>query len=171
MSQLILYAEEAPAKPLAWLDSETAYQTPGVTLPSNSSECVTNLTLTGSSGRTCQESLVPETMLLDVFSPHLLALMPHSFWAEGSGGRTRVWLLDPKEQQPGEFSTLNISESPNDAVECSLSAILIPNAPARYYLSAKACAGILRRAENRGKKLPERLETVLRSVASTLQGH
>ncbi len=44
-----------------------------------------------------------------------------------------------------------------------------PPAARRYCLSAKACAGILRRAEKRGKKLPEQLEAVLRKVASGLQ--
>ena len=33
--------------------------------------------------------------------------------------------------------------------------------PDRYYLSAKACAGILRRAERRGKELPDLLRVVL----------
>jgi len=37
--------------------------------------------------------------------------------------------------------------------------------PRRFYLSAKACAGILRRAERRGKCLPELLERVLLQVA------
>ncbi len=36
--------------------------------------------------------------------------------------------------------------------------------PPRFFLSAKAAAGILRRAEKRGKKLPEALEQALRAV-------
>ena len=35
--------------------------------------------------------------------------------------------------------------------------------PTRFYLSANACRGILRRAERRGKKLPEMLEAALRA--------
>jgi len=35
----------------------------------------------------------------------------------------------------------------------------------RYCLSAKACRGILNRAERRGKKLPAMLEEALRAVA------
>ena len=31
----------------------------------------------------------------------------------------------------------------------------------KYFLSAKACAGILRRAEKKGKKLPEKLRLAL----------
>ena len=35
------------------------------------------------------------------------------------------------------------------------------NAPERYYLSARACQGILTRASKRGKKLPDLLQTAL----------
>ena len=35
----------------------------------------------------------------------------------------------------------------------------------KYSLSPKACAGILRRAEKRGKKLPEQLRLALEQVA------
>lgn len=47
----------------------------------------------------------------------------------------------------GEFWTVNTSESPNDAVACSLSDILETNVPLKFYLSRKAVAGILRRTE------------------------
>lgn len=48
---------------------------------------------------------------------------------------------------------------------CSLAEILEPNAPQKYSLSPKACAGILRRSERRGKILPEALLSALKSVA------
>lgn len=62
----------------------------------------------------------------------------------------------------GEFLTLNTSERLNDEEGSTLSSILELNAPGKYHLSAKACEGILRRAERRGKKLPEMLEAALR---------
>jgi len=37
--------------------------------------------------------------------------------------------------------------------------------PPRFYLSAKACAGILRRAEKRGKGLPKALWAALKAAA------
>jgi hypothetical protein len=37
--------------------------------------------------------------------------------------------------------------------------------PQRFFLSAKACDGILRRAAKRNKKLPLALEAALRQVA------
>ena len=60
-----------------------------------------------------------------------------------------------------EFLTLNTGESPNVAVESTLSSILEADAPSKYYLSAKACEGILRRAERRGKPLPAMLKAAL----------
>jgi hypothetical protein len=74
--------------------------------------------------------------------------------------------MDPKEQSRGGSWTPNISAWPNDAVVCSLSQVLETGSiPPRYFLSAKACAGILRRAEARGKTLPEQLLSALRSSA------
>ena len=60
-----------------------------------------------------------------------------------------------------ELSTCNTGVAPNEEKESTLSQILEEDAPEKYYLSAKACEGILRRAERRGKKLPEMLKTAL----------
>ena len=60
-----------------------------------------------------------------------------------------------------ELSMHNGGEYPSDVVESTLSAILEANVPEKYYLSAKACMGILRRAERRGKQLPEMLRVAL----------
>lgn len=43
----------------------------------------------------------------------------------------------------------------------SLSEVLELNVSEKYYLSPRACAGILRRAEKRGKELPDILKTAL----------
>lgn len=61
----------------------------------------------------------------------------------------------------GELSTLNIGESPSVAGESRLSWILEDNVPEKYYLSARACQGILNRASRRGKELPEILKMAL----------
>ena len=73
------------------------------------------------------------------------------------------WEYDPPWL--GSFGTLNTSECPKDAVECSLWQILQATAPSRYSLSQTACLGILRRAECRGKSLPPLLEAALRMQA------
>jgi hypothetical protein len=43
----------------------------------------------------------------------------------------------------------------------------VRSVPQRFFLSQRACAGILRRASDRGKKLPEPLEKALAAVAGT----
>jgi hypothetical protein len=49
---------------------------------------------------------------------------------------------------------------------CSLSDVLeITSVPQRFYLSKKACNGILRRAKRRGKELPPMLLAALEAVA------
>lgn len=61
----------------------------------------------------------------------------------------------------GDSSTLNIGESPSVENESLLSQILEANAPLKYYLSERACQGILTRASRRGKALPDLLKTAL----------
>ena len=61
----------------------------------------------------------------------------------------------------GECMTRNTGESPNAAVVSRLSQILEVTPQEKYSLSAKACQGILRRAERRGKDLPKLLKEVL----------
>ena len=62
---------------------------------------------------------------------------------------------------------LNIGESPNVAVESSLSQILQPqeDVPQKYFLSKRGCLGILRRAAAKNKALPTELEQALREQA------
>jgi hypothetical protein len=109
--------------------------------------------LDGSFGKTCREFLVhPEEGIL------LPSLVGWGNW--GMGG-------------PTECLTLNGSEATGTAMPCrsagdvfSLSDVLETQPlPQRYCLSAKACNGILRRAERRGKKLPEMLKQALEQAS------
>ena len=68
---------------------------------------------------------------------------------------------------PGEFSMPNIGESPSAEDASILSQILQAGVQAKYYLSQKACLGILRRAAVRGKKLPEVLRVALEKQAQS----
>jgi hypothetical protein len=83
-------------------------------------------------------------------------ILPHYFegWQNsGMGGRT-------------ECLTLSTSEWPSDAAVCSLSDTLeTGTVPQRFFLSATACQGILRRADKRGKELPPALQAALQQVA------
>lgn len=61
----------------------------------------------------------------------------------------------------GESTTRNTGECPNAVVVSRLSQILEETPHTKYCLTAKACQGILRRAERRGKDLPKLLKAVL----------
>ena len=60
---------------------------------------------------------------------------------------------------------LNTGVSPREGRASSLSQILEDSPPRKYYLSRKACLGILRRARERGKLLPPQLEAALKAQA------
>lgn len=61
----------------------------------------------------------------------------------------------------GELTTRNTGECPNAVVVSRLSQILEETPHPKYNLTPKACLGILRRAERRGKDLPKLLKQVL----------
>ena len=63
----------------------------------------------------------------------------------------------------GEYTMHSFGECPREENVSRLSAILEECPHPKYSLSAKACQGILNRAERRGKKLPEQLEAALRA--------
>ena len=86
-------------------------------------------------------------------------------------------LFPPEDGRAAEVSCVVVAESPRggywtlstsgyrNAAAVSLSSVLEPepSIPSKYYLSSKACQGILRRAARRGKALPPMLEQALRS--------
>jgi hypothetical protein len=79
------------------------------------------------------------------------------------GGPTGSWTLNG-----AEHTGIHVpSRSAGDV--CSLSGVLeTGSVPPKFSLSVKACAGILRRAERRGKALPPMLKAALEQ-ASTKQ--
>ena len=56
----------------------------------------------------------------------------------------------------GDASPLNTGVSPREEIESTLSQILVDDPPKKYYLTRKACRGILRRASERGEKAPRK---------------
>ena len=54
-----------------------------------------------------------------------------------------------------------MGEKPMNPIITKLSDILEEDADPKYFLSSRACQGILNRAEKRGKQLPEILKTAL----------
>lgn len=140
--------EERPASPSVLPESAEDSRTQGV------SSCMRFLNLWRVRGL---ESLSGKT------SP-VYCLRVRDEILEPLSGRWGTWGMGG----PIESWTLNGSESPSGAVACSLSDVLEPMSAVleRCYLSPKACAGILRRAEKRGKTIPAPLETALRAACS-----
>ena len=99
-----------------------------------------------------------------VFCPRMedgtLAPSSGRFANSGMGSRTECWTLNTCEWGDGPEP----SRSAGDV--SSLSDVLETGpVPPRFSLSAKACNGILRRAERRGKALPAMLKAALERVA------
>lgn len=61
----------------------------------------------------------------------------------------------------GGYSMHSFGECPRDGAESHLSQILEDTPHRKYFLSAKACQGVLNRAARRGKDLPEAMKTAL----------
>jgi hypothetical protein len=144
---VICSAEASPAR-----ISASPAHAPGSTapVPASSSSSHESLTLFGPAGyssRTFPDFFPPT---VDEISPSFSRRWPSSGMAFA-----------------GECWTLDTSESPRDAVACSLSDILEPEVPSRFYLSSRAARGILRRATARGRTLPSHLSAALEAVART----
>ena len=135
----------------------------------NTSEQFTLFDLDTPSGKTCREFSRPPIMLSDVSSlPLSVLLKPLKL---KRGGQVQAWSADLRDEPAGAYWMLNGSAWPNDASVCSLSSVLETGPiPQRYYLSARACSGILRRAEKRGKQLPMALRVALEQVAGASAG-
>ena len=73
-------------------------------------------------------------------------------WETDGALRTASWT-----RRAGEFHSVG--------AESTLSQILEDQVPDKYYLTPKACVGILRRASLRGKALPESLRMALERQA------
>ena len=70
----------------------------------------------------------------------------------------------------GDASMLNTGVSPREERESSLWQILEEQPHPRYYLTRKACLGILRRSAERGKDLPPQLKEALEIQAGIRSG-
>ncbi len=146
MNQLTFLLVEHPANLSRSQGSEEAWTMTVVTSPLNFSALLTEHGPAGWFGRTSPASC---------HRTEDGTLVPYSGAWSNSGMAS-----------PTESLTLNSLEWRKDAVVCSLSDILeTGDVPQRFFLSATACKGILRRAEKRGKSLPQRLREALQAVA------
>ena len=90
-----------------------------------------------------------------------LSPMPNTMAHRNAENASVSWLTSTDLQHQRFCLTLNLSERPRVANPTLLSEVLEEEADAKYELSAKACAGILNRANRRGKKLPDILREAL----------
>lgn len=141
--------EGSHAKTFRWLDDVLALLESGAVSGTNS---------IGSSGSSLPPGFSLKTSL--VFSAVTPApTLPSSFEGWGSWGMGG----------PTGFVTLNGGAFPRDASVCSLSDVTeTSGVPHKFFLTRKACLGILRRAEKRGVKLPQHLQQALRAVAESI---
>lgn len=129
----------------------------------------------GASGRTClahipagnrqaktiESSWNPSPELVSVpylsldLTPGNGNLLGESYWEILSPWRGGHW-------------TLNTGLSPREGRVCTLSSILQAHVLPKYYLTKRACLGILRRAKERGKPLPPQLEMALKIQAGLI---
>jgi len=146
MNQLTFWSEERPAKVSASPDCAAGSKMIVATFPLNIAVWLNGFAPAGWSGRTSPASC------------HRMEdgiLVPSSGrWANSGMG------------SPTEFLTLSSSEFPSAGDASSLSDILeTGDLQPKYFLSPKACAGILRRAAKRGKVLPPQLARALQAAA------
>ncbi len=173
MYQSTLFAAEHPVNHFPLPDSEKDWMMSVATLCSPLDIFLRSTAPVGSYGRTspayCRAT--PDATL-------------RAFWDSSQDKRSSRPQTDGETAERSQASnqpttspiaclTLNTREAPtiqglslNDGDVCSLSDILeTGDVPQRYYLTARACQGILRRAEKRGKELPPMLKAALESVA------
>ena len=79
----------------------------------------------------------------------------------GAGNLLGEFFWETLSPWRGDASMLNTGVSPREEKESSLSQILQDDPLDKYYLTRKACLGILRRAVERGKELPQKLNRAL----------
>lgn len=132
MEQLTLSWEGLRVRDFVSGGKEGAFRMNAADWPCTLSGYFLNVTLGGSYGKT---------------SPELFRLAE-----DGTSGHSSGHWMNAGITSHGECLMLDFSECPSDDVESSLSDILETGAiPQRYFLSAKACEGILRRDGVRGK--------------------
>ena len=151
MEQSTFSWEEPPASRSASPECERDWQTTVATWPSNFAAFLTAKSPVGSFGR---------------MSPASCRRMEDGTLEPSSAGWQSAGMGSPTE-----FLTLNTSVWHSEGSVCSLSDILeTGDLPQRYFLSSRACAGILRRAERRGKVLPPMLKIALEQVIERTKG-
>ena len=91
--------------------------------------------------------------------------MPDGMEFRNEDAESVLSLTTADGQRTGFCLTLNTGEKPRNPIPSKLSDVLEKNTDEKYRLSSKACIGILKRAERRGKELPKELKAALEAQA------
>lgn len=166
--QLTLSLEVPPAKTSPLSDREMDWEEVALNWRCDLWKLLQRYVLPGSSGRMSPE-LCPQTedeTLRQFWAASAGGESPSLPLAGGVPGLVRESVMPTGS--PGEFLTLNISESPSAAVGSSLSDILeeTGSVPLDCCLSPRAIAGLLHRAEKRGSRVPSWLREFLIAYAT-----
>ena len=141
------------------LDQDTVF---GRTCPAHShhQERTSGVKISDVSLKSSQESQTKMPLFLDLRGVN--GQQAGASWETG-GLLLGCFTMDSFGESPSSMTVENWSRRvhPNAVEESRLSQILVEKAHPRYYLSPKACMGILTRSRRRGKALPERLERAL----------
>jgi hypothetical protein len=139
---------------------------PAKTSPSPASEPASTDSAAPSSGSSCGSQMtfsLPGDGFSQRTSPVYSVRVADGISLPSSGR----WPTSGFTTSPGELWTAGSSEFPSGGgASSSLPDVLEVDVPARYSLSPRAAAGILRRAQKRGRELPEALRTALETLAS-----
>ena len=116
-----------------------------------------------SSSKKSQKSVTRMPLFLDLRKAN--GAMPEPSWETG-GVLLGEYTMDSFGEQPSTLmEECSFPALPNGVEESHLSRILQEAVHPKYSLSAKACTGILNRADRRGKELPEILRKALERQA------
>lgn len=118
------------------------------------------LCLTRADGHTAERCMEWRPTELPFPSPGVCT-MPSGGAFHSVGNGIVCWRTLGGPVQENYCLTLNIGEKPRVPNPTKLSQILERETDPKYNLSAKACQGILNRAERRGKELPAELKQAL----------
>lgn len=168
MEQLTFWSEEAPAKVSRSRGTAPVSQ-------ARADLCGSSVAQSGSSSRR-PGGAVPDTCYGRTFRElsqavpkarrgRISDVCSESWQTAGMVWRGEFWTASLPEYQTGRRMDSR-GRYRNAAGASSLSEVLEPTAPGTYSLSARACEGIIRRAEKRGKPLPKMLQDALEWVVA-----
>ena len=186
MEQMQLFptssSEEAPVKTGQWLESVLAWLEQGPDSSLNSFALLMRSLPSGFSLKTfldsCPPALAEDATACEANSnlfpdhteaatlPRFLERSPDSFLkSPPKAGVTVASVAAPNARPAGVCLTLNTTEWHSGAAACSLSQVLeTGEIPPVYFLNQIACQGILRRARENGRKLPDQLREALERI-------